>query len=143
MKFVHSPKLPNELPMDESIMHKVLSKEWAECFMAYLVHIHKEGRGLQQLACPDEVESYTKEYKQESDVVARFIEQYCHEGTTDPEAVAPVAVSWTEITTAFQGWKRQEEIGQRGSVAELRKKMDERFGKYPKGGWTCFRFGQN
>ena len=144
MKFVTDPKLPNELPMDESIMHKVLSQEWAECFMAYLVHLHRDGKGLAKLSPPKEVEAYTNEYKEESDVIARFIREYVHDVATvvgDPEAPAPEPVSWNGVAQTFQTWKRENELANRGSATELQKRLISQFGKMPKGGWVSFRFG--
>jgi P4 family phage/plasmid primase-like protien len=144
MKFVPDPKLPNELPVDETIIKKVVSEEWATCFMNYLIHLYKQGNGFHKLVPPEEVMAYTNDYKQESDILARFMEEYCHrhpEGPTDPEAVAPAAVTWNEVATTFQTWKRNEDG--RGSTTDLKKRMEAAFGKYPRGGWTCFRFGQN
>jgi phage/plasmid-associated DNA primase len=142
-KFVHEPKLPNELPIDETIVQKVVSTEWAECFMAYLVHLYKEGNGFRKLSPPDEVMAYTNEYKKESDVIARFVDEFVHkpDDTHDPEGSVE-SVDWTTITSAFQEWKRQNELGSRGSSAtELKKRLESLFGKYPRSGWTAFRFG--
>jgi P4 family phage/plasmid primase-like protien len=144
MKFVVDPKLPHELPMDESIMHKVLSQEWAECFMAYLVHLHREGKGLMKLAPPKEVDAYTSEYKEESDVIARFIREYVHDVGTiigDPDVMVPEPVSWGSVASTFQNWKKENELINRGSATELQKRLIGQFGKMPRGGWTSFRFG--
>jgi P4 family phage/plasmid primase-like protien len=140
-KFVAHPKAPNELPMDESIMHKVLSKEWAECFMAYLIHLHMEGRGLTRLAPPKEVDAYTNEYKEESDAIARFMTEHFHandEAITDPTE-GYERVSWSEIATVFKDWKRQNEV--HVGIQELRKRVEALYGKLPTGGWSSFRFG--
>jgi P4 family phage/plasmid primase-like protien len=138
-KFVHTPRLSNERPIDESIIEKVGSPEWATCFMAYLVHLYKEGEGLRSLVPPTEVDAYTSEYQEESDVIARFIREMCTtEGVLPGEVPDPV--SWSSITTTFQDWKRRE--GEtRGSAAYLKKRMEAHFGKMPRGGWTSFRFG--
>ena len=144
MKFVAEPKESYELPMDESIMHKVLSQEWAECFMSYLVHLHREGKGLTKLAPPKEVEAYTNDYKEESDVIARFVREYFHEVGTivgDPDTVVPEPVPWTSIAQTFQTWKKENELANRGSATELQKRLQGQFGKMPRGGWTSFRFG--
>jgi phage/plasmid-associated DNA primase len=141
-KFVANPKAgTNELEMDESIMHKVLSPEWAECFMAYLVHLHKEGKGLTKLSPPKEVDAYTNEYKEESDAIARFMSEHFHpteEATTDPNG-GYERVPWAEIANTFKEWKRQNEV--QVGVQELRKRVEETYGKLPSGGWTAFRFG--
>jgi P4 family phage/plasmid primase-like protien len=143
-KFVHQPRLPNELPIDESIMQKVQSTEWAECFMAYLIHLYAEGLGHTKLTPPKEVEAYTSEYQEESDVIARFVREYVHApeaGAGDPDAPFPDAVSWNTIATTFQTWKRENELMSRGSATDLRKRIEGQFGKMPRGGWLSFRFG--
>lgn len=143
-KFVHQPRLSNELPIDETIMQKVQSQEWAECFMSYLIHLYEEGMGHTKLAPPKEVEAYTSEYQEESDVIARFLREYIHglDGVVgDPDAAVPEPVSWQSIATTFQTWKRENEIGNRGSATDLQKRLQGQFGKMPRGGWTSFRFG--
>lgn len=140
-KFVSDPKAPNEKPMDESIMHKVLSPEWAECFMAYLVHLHSTGKGLTKLAPPKEVDAYTNEYKEESDAIARFMGEHMHpveETVTDPNG-GYAKVTWNEIATTFKEWKRQNEV--QVGIQDLRKRVEETYGKLPSGGWGTFRFG--
>ncbi len=140
-KFVHEPKAPNELPIDESIMQKVLSREWAECFMAYLVHLFKEGKGLAKLVPPQEVEAYTNEYKEESDSIAKFMGEYIHaHDDSEMPGQAYENVSWTSIMTTFHEWKRSNEVT-KGGVADLRKRIESEYGKMPTGGWTNFRFG--
>ena len=142
MKFVTDPKAANELPVDESIMHKVLSQEWAECFMAYLVHLHREGKGLTNLAPPKEVDAYTNEYKVESDAIARFLSEYVHPvetAVTDPTE-GYEKVTWTAILVAFKEWKRQNEV-YAATVVELKKRVEALYGKAPQGGWATFRFG--
>jgi phage/plasmid-associated DNA primase len=108
--------------------------------MTYLVHLFKEGDGLHGLVPPQEVDAYTSEYHAESDVIARFIQENCHtEGAMPGEAPDPV--SWNTITSTFQDWKRREDVGNRGSTADLKKRLEAQFGKMPRGGWTSFRFG--
>jgi phage/plasmid-associated DNA primase len=141
-KFVYNPTSHNEHPIDESIMQKVQSTEWAECFMSYLIALFEEGHGHSKLAPPKEVEKYTNDYKGESDVIARFLSEYVHKDTADgdPDAAFPEAVSWTTIATTFQTWKRENEIGHRGSATELKKKLVAEYDTMPRGGWTSFRF---
>jgi len=137
MKFVAEPTLPNELPVDETIIKKVVSEEWATCYMAYLVHLYKEGNGFHKLTPPEEVMAYTNEYKEESDVIARFLREFVHP-VTDAN-VEPA--TWQAITTSFQDWKRTNEIVGRGTATELRKRLEGLYGKYPRNGWTAFQFG--
>ena len=142
-KFVHQPRAANELPIDESIMHKVLSKEWAECFMAYLVHLYKEGKGLTKLNPPVEVDAYTNEYKEDSDSIAKFISEMFHEAIPRvPGGAPPEPVVWSTIMAAFHEWKRSNEI-RSGSVADLKKRVEGEYGKVPHGGWLNFRFGNS
>ena len=143
-KFVMNPnpQAANELPMDESIMHKVLSPEWAECFMSYLIHLHIEGKGLTKLTPPSEVDVYTEGYKVESDAIARFLSEYVHPvetAVTDPTE-GYEKVTWTAILVAFKEWKRQNEV-YAATVVELKKRIETHFGKAPQGGWATFRFG--
>lgn len=137
-KFVAKPEGPNQYLVDESIQQKVLSVEWATCFMNYLIHLYTEGKGLGKLSAPAEVDAYTNEYQDDSDVIARFIREYVHtrEGPEDENAV-----TWTDVSSTFQEWKRQNELIYRGSATELRKRLEDRFGKPRRGGWTGFTFG--
>lgn len=138
-KFVHEPKLPNEHPIDESIMEKTGSAEWAACFMSYLVHLYThEVPKHPGLVPPKEVDVYTSEYKNESDVIAQFINEHTRARESTGEVVNVV---WTDVSSTFQEWKRQNELGHRGSATELKKRLEERYGKYPRNGWTSFTFG--
>jgi phage/plasmid-associated DNA primase len=143
-KFVHNP-VPgtNQLPMDETIENKVLTREWAECFMAYLVHLYTEGKGLHKLIPPKEVDAYTNEYKEDSDTIAKFISEFVHPADSPiPPGQAVETVSWTTIMTTFHEWKRSNEVT-KGSVQDLRKRLEMEYGKYPTTGWSAFRFGTN
>lgn len=138
-KFVAKPEGPNQYLVDETIQQKVLSTEWATCFMNYLVHLYTEGKGLGKLSAPAEVDSYTNEYQDDSDIIARFIREYIHTSEGDEEEVNPV--TWTDVSSTFQEWKRQNELGHRGSATELKKRLEDRFGKARRGGWMAFTFG--
>ena len=142
MKFVPDPRGPNELPIDETIVQKVVSEEWATCFMSYLIALYKEGNGWRKIVPPEEVMAYTNEYKEESDVIARFIREHCRREERMPGA-EPEQVSWTTITTTFQDWKRNNELGNRGNATELKKRLEAQFGKMPRSGWSSFQFGAN
>ena len=142
-KFVAKPNPANknELPMDETIDFKVNSPEWAECFMAMLVSIYKEGNGWRKMEPPKEVMEYTNEYHEESDAIAKFMNEYIHTDAETPgEPFEPVIKA--KITEVFKEWKRNNEI-QKGNVDELMKRIEAQFGKYHKGGWTNFRVGSN
>ena len=139
-KFVHEPKLPHELPIDESIVQKVISTEWATCFMAYLVHLYKEGKGHRKITPPEDVMAYTNEYKEESDILARFIREFCRPVGADTVDNGE-GVTWTNITATFQEWKRNNEMMGRASATDLKKRIVQEFGQPSKNGWTTFRFG--
>jgi P4 family phage/plasmid primase-like protien len=144
IKFVSEPRGPYELPVDESIVQKVVSEEWATCFMAYLIALYKEGNGWRKITPPHEVMAYTNEYKEESDVIARFVREYVHDVATavgDPDGMVPEPVPWGNIANTFQTWKRENELANRGSATDLQKRLNAQFGKMPRGGWSSFRFG--
>ena len=143
-KFVHDPRLSNEHPIDESLVKKVVSTEWATCFMTYLVHLYKEGNGHRKLTPPSKVLEYTNEYKEDSDVIAKFLREYIHpiEGSVgDPDGELPDPTTKQMLTATFQDWKRSNEVSGRASTTDLLKRIESQFGKYPaRSGWTSFRF---
>lgn len=133
------PKNPNEKPMDETVDFKVQSVEWAECFMAYLLHLYREGHGLRKLEPPAEVLEYTNEYKEESDSIARFIGD-CLRPKAEDEEIQPV--SKPALAAAFQEWKRANDVS-KGSILELNARVSAQYGKYVKPGWTSFQLGSS
>jgi phage/plasmid-associated DNA primase len=137
-KFVPNPTAPNELPDDKTIQMKVESTEWAECMMNYLVTIFKEGHGFRKLAVPDKVTLSTSEYKNETDVVGRFIVEFVHpleEGVKTGDYVTTAMMN-----REFQRWKQENNLST-GSTVELKKRMEVTYGTHPKHGWTSFQFG--
>jgi P4 family phage/plasmid primase-like protien len=136
-KFVATPTEPHHKPLDESIQQKVVSEEWATCFLSYLVSLYREGNGWRKLPAPEKVLVYTNEYQEDSDAIARFIREYItplpNDVTTDE------AVTLATINGVFQQWKRTNEIS-KGSTAELKKRLEAAYGIHPRGGWTSFRF---
>jgi phage/plasmid-associated DNA primase len=142
MKFIHEPKLPNELPIDESLVKKVVSDEWATCFLSYLVALYKEGNGWRRITPPAEVMLYTNEYKEESDNIAKFMREFIKTPNLEenPDQPMPDQVHWSAISEAFKDWKSKEEISGRATVGDLKKRLETQYGKMPKGGWSSFRF---
>ena len=136
-KFVPTPSALNEYPLDESIQFKVNSVDWATPFLAYMVQILKDGKGLRKLTAPQKVLEYTSEYRNENDGIAKFI----------AERIVPVdeidqdentRVDKNELKRAFKQWK--DENDQRMlTVAELEKRIESQFGKSPRGGWKNFK----
>jgi len=141
MKFVAEPSGPNEMPIDDSIVHKVVSVEWATCFAAYLIHMFKEGKGWRKLTPPDEVMEYTNEYKEESDVIARFIREVVVP-TPAGTPGGPEAVTKTQLISTFQQWRRDNEVNG-GSADGLVKRIEAMFVKFKKPGWNAFTLGSS
>ena len=109
-KFVADPRLPHEKPIDESFVQKSQSKEWAEAFLSYLVHLYIKGKGYRKLVPPEKVMEYTSEYKEDSDVIAKFIREKIHPQLPPMEdEPSPAPTKWGEISAEFVNWKRTNE----------------------------------
>ena len=137
-KFMQTPdpKKANEYMVDESIQQKVISEEWATCFMAYLVHLYTEGKGLRNLVVPKEVDAYTSEYQEDSDVIAQFMRDYVH----PVEEPLPEGTAWSAILATFNDWKRQNQFF-RGSAGDLKKRIEASYTPIRGVGYNRFRFG--
>lgn len=135
-KFVANPTEPHHKPLDESIQQKVMSEEWATCFLSYLVALYREGNGWRKLMAPEKVLVYTNEYQEDSDAIARFIREYI---TPLPAGEVGANVTTGTIYGVFQNWKRTNEIT-KGSTSELKKRLEATYGSHPRTGWTSFRF---
>jgi P4 family phage/plasmid primase-like protien len=134
-KFVPKPSEPNEFPMDETIQFKVKSKLWATPFLSYLVHLLKEEKGIRKLVAPPKVLEYTSEYQNDNDGIAKFISEKISLLVEGDEITQ---IDKTTLRRVFKAWKDDNE--QRTlSPTDLEKKIEQRFGKYPRGGWTSFK----
>ena len=134
-KFVPKPSEPNEFPMDETIQFKVKSKLWATPFLSYLVHLLKEEKGIRKLVAPPKVLEYTSEYQNDNDGIAKFISEKISLLVEGDEITQ---IDKTTLRRVFKTWKDDNE--QRTlSPTDLEKKIEQRFGKYPRGGWTSFK----
>lgn len=130
-KFVSTPSSVNEFPLDESIQFKVNSLEWATPFLAYMVHILKEGKGLRKLPTPAKVMEYTSEYRNENDGIAKFVSDKI---TTIQEGDEIDPIDKTTLRRVFKQWKEENE--QRVlTPGDMEKRMEMQFGKYVKPGW--------
>jgi P4 family phage/plasmid primase-like protien len=141
-KFVSSPKLAHEKPMDENMKQNCMSEAWATAFLSYLIHLFTEGRGLKKLVPPEKVMEYIAEYREDSDVIAKFLREKIHmypQLRVDEQEHEPS--SWSGITSAFSEWKRTNELMNKGTPQELKKRLEAAYGKMPRGGWTSFRCG--
>jgi phage/plasmid-associated DNA primase len=134
-KFVPKPTELNEFPMDETIQYSVKSKLWATPFLSYLVYILKESVGIRKLVAPPKVLEYTSEYQNDNDGIAKFISEKI---SVLAEGDEIIQVDKPTLRRVFKSWKDDNE--QRTlSPADLEKKIEQRFGKYPRGGWSSFK----
>jgi P4 family phage/plasmid primase-like protien len=134
-KFVQTPSAPNEFPLDESIQFSVNTPEWATCFLAYLVHVLKEGRGLRKLVAPQTVMMSTSDYRNDNDAIAKFITEMITV-VRDGDEIVPVMKQALKRT--FKTWK--DENDQRSlAPADMEKRIIEQFGKCPENGWVNFK----
>lgn len=134
-KFVPKPSEPNEFPMDETIQFKVKSKLWATPFLSYLVYLLKQEKGIRKLVAPPKVLEYTSEYQNDNDGISKFISEKISLLVEGDEIVQ---IDKTTLRRVFKTWKDDNE--QRNlSPTDLEKKMEQKFGKYPRGGWTSFK----
>jgi phage/plasmid-associated DNA primase len=121
--------------MDESIQYHVNSREWATTFLAFMVQTLKEGKGFQKLETPGKVMEYTAEYRNENDAIAKFMDEkvVLHKDDDPIEQVTKVT-----LRTVFKSWKMQNDYPTL-TAQELEKRIVEKYGSYPTGGWTKFR----
>lgn len=134
-KFVQHPKEANEFPLDESIQFSVNTTEWATCFLNYLVHTLKEATNIRKLEAPQAVLEYTSEYRNENDAIAKFISEMI---SVIQEGDDVVHVDKQTLRKAFKTWK---DVNDQRSLlpADMEKKVELQFGKFPRGGWTNFK----
>ena len=141
-KFVAEPKLSHEKPIDESIVQKSQSKEWAEAFLSYLVFLYTKGRGFRKLVPPEKVMEYTSEYREDSDVIAKFIREKIHK-VVQPETGDIIQMKWSDITSEFRAWKQTNDPTSKATVADLKKQVESTCGGKagPGNRWTSYRCG--
>lgn len=138
-KFVAHPVESYEMPMDESLQHKVVSEAWAKCFLRYMVQILEDGKGHRKLVPPKKVMSYTNEYQAENDTITRFIQDHIQAvDTTQETKEREEFVSKSDIAKQYKEWKRVNDI-KNGNILDLTKKLEAKFGKPSKDGWKDFR----
>ena len=134
-KFVDKPCEPHHYPIDESIQHSVTSTSWATPFLNFLVATLKEGNGFSKLPTPAKVLEYTSEYRNDTDGIAKFLSEKTEEFKAGDEVRN---VTKPQLQTAFRLWKLQNE-NLALSMTDLVKRVTEKYGKYPAGGWSNFR----
>jgi P4 family phage/plasmid primase-like protien len=134
-KFVQTPSAANEFPLDESIQFSVNTPEWATCFLAYLVHVLKEGKGLRKLVAPQTVLLSTSDYRNDNDAIAKFITEMI---SVPEEGEETQPVEKKDLKRVFKTWK--DENDQRSlAPADMEKRIVEKFGKCSDNGWSNFK----
>jgi len=137
-KFVADPKLSHEKPIDESIVQKSQSKEWAEAFLSYLVFLYDKGKGFRKLVPPEKVMEYTSEYREDSDVIAKFLREKIH-AVEQPVTGEVTMTLWSKVSTAFVSWRRTNEPNSKATTADLKKQIESTYGKAVGNRWTTFQ----
>ena len=140
-KFVADPRLPHEKPIDESIVQKSQSKEWAEAFLSYLVFLYTKGKGYRKLVPPEKVMEYTSEYKDDSDVIAKFIREKVHKSEDVPDGEPVPMMRWTDVSREFVEWRRTNDPTSKATTADLKKQIEATCGKAVGSRWTSYRCG--
>ena len=134
-KFVQTPAGPNQYKMDMTIERKVKSEEWGKCFLSYLIHTYKQ-HAHEDLNPPDEILEYTNEYREESNAIMRFINEYTRE-TVEGEEVVPVRRP--TLSDKFKQWWETNRGTRDWSIQGMLKEIETKYGKYAYGGWTTFQ----
>lgn len=133
-KFTDTPKEINQFLIDESIQYLVNSQEWATPFLSYMIHTLKEGRGFHKLQAPPKVMEYTSEYRNDNDGIARFMNEKIQGIDIESES----GITKSILSSVFKIWKIQNELTSL-SITDLEKRIIEKFGKAPWGGWKNFK----
>lgn len=132
-KFTDTPKEINQFLIDESIQYLVNSQEWATPFLSYMIHTLKEGKGFHKLQAPPKVMEYTSEYRNDNDGIARFMNEKIQASEIESES----GITKSILSSVFKIWKIQNELTSL-SITDLEKRIIEKFGKSPWGGWKNF-----
>jgi len=134
-KFVAEPKGANQYKMDMSIDRKVKSEEWGKCFLAFLIQTYIQ-HANEDLIPPTEILEYTNEYREESNAIMRFINEYTRP-TVEGEEVVPVRRP--TLSEKFKQWWETNRGTRDWSIQGMLKEIETKYGKYTYGGWTTFQ----
>jgi P4 family phage/plasmid primase-like protien len=134
-KFIHDPKLPNEYKMDMSIERKVKSEEWGKCFLAFMIQTYK-AHAHEELNPPAEILEYTNEYREESNAIMRFINEYTRPAVEGEEVVP---VRRPTLSDKFKQWWETNRGTRDWSIQGMLKEIETKYGKYTYGGWITFQ----
>ena len=134
-KFVVEPKGPNQYKMDMSIDRKVKSEEWGKCFLAFLIQTYIQ-HANEDLIPPAEILEYTNEYREESNAIMRFINEYTRPAVEGEEVVP---VRRPTLSDKFKQWWETNRGTRDWSIQGMLKEIETKYGKYTYGGWTTFQ----
>jgi P4 family phage/plasmid primase-like protien len=134
-KFIQDPKGPHEYKMDMSIERKVKSEEWGKCFLTFLIQTYKAHAG-EDIIPPAEILEYTNEYREESNAIMRFINEYTCP-TAEGEEVVPVRKP--TLTDKYRTWMETNLGTKNFNIQGMFKEIETKYGKYPHGGWKTFQ----
>ena len=134
-KFVAEPKGANQYKMDMSIDRKVKSEEWGKCFLAFLIQTYIQ-HANEDLIPPTEILEYTNEYREESNAIMRFINEYTRP-TVEGEEVVPVRRP--TLSEKFKQWWETNRGTRDWSIQGMLKEIETKYGKYTYGGWVTFQ----
>lgn len=131
--FVDNPVKENERLKVKDIREKL--KAEAPGILAWLVRgcIEWQQQGLNP---PPEVLSATEDYRMNEDLLAQFIEAYCHDPELDQVKAARTA--YKEIYTSFKEWYEAERGDYPPKKARFSEIMERRFKKVKVGGTIYF-----
>jgi len=134
-KFIADPKGPNEYKMDMTIERKVKSDEWGKCFLAFLIQTYK-AHANEELTPPSEILEYTNEYREESNAIMKFINEYTRPAVEGEEVVP---VRRPTLSEKFKQWWETNRGTRDWSIQGMLKEIETKYGKYTYGGWTTFQ----
>jgi len=134
-KFVAEPKGANQYKMDMSIDRKVKSEEWGKCFLAFLIQTYIQ-HANEDLIPPAEILEYTNEYREESNAIMRFINEYTRPAVEGEEVVP---VRRPTLSDKFKQWWETNRGTRDWSIQGMLKEIETKYGKYTYGGWTTFQ----
>ena len=75
---------------------------------------------------------YTSEYRNDNDGIARFMNEKIQESESES------GITKSILSSVFKIWKIQNELTSL-SITDLEKRIIEKFGKAPCGGWKNFK----
>jgi P4 family phage/plasmid primase-like protien len=134
-KFIQEPKGPHEYKMDMTIERKVKSEEWGRCFLAFLIQTYTAHAG-EDIIPPAEILEYTNEYREESNAIMRFINEYTRP-TTEGEEVVPVRKP--TLSDKYRTWMETNLGTKNFNIQGMLKEVETKYGKYTHGGWKTFQ----